>query len=293
VKREISGTVAADVILQIERVNWRESPTGLLSLSISPLADGSSLGAFVSIVRFRLLRRVFPPHPHAGFSAITYVLEHSPTPMLNRDSLGDHSTILPGGLHVTMANRGMMHEETPYNDGAIVDGFQIFLNHPVALKQSPPASAHFAPADLPRAQLAPNVDVKVIIGAAQGITSPVPQPSPALLAQLDFSGAGECRLELKDGWTYALYIDYGSLDFLVPNRSETVAAASVIALRGGAEIRLKNHANPTQAFLFGGAPFTEPAVAGGPFIMNTEEEIADAFARFRAGDMGRLKPRAE
>ncbi|WP_088318155.1 pirin family protein [Kineosporia sp. R_H_3] len=72
-----------------------------------------TLDPFLSITDFRMSRPTFAPHPHAGFSAVTYMFRDSAGSFRNRDSLGDVSLIGPGDLHWTQAARGMMHEEIP------------------------------------------------------------------------------------------------------------------------------------------------------------------------------------
>jgi hypothetical protein len=101
--------------------------------------DGVSLDPFLSVDHFRMSQPTFPPHPHAGFSAVTYMFEDSPGGFINRDSLGDVSRIGPGALHWTQAARGMMHEEIPERRGVEGHGLQMFVNLRADHKQPPPA----------------------------------------------------------------------------------------------------------------------------------------------------------
>lgn len=77
---------------------------------------------------FRVSGRPFPPHPHAGFSAVTYVFEDSQASLRSRDSLGNDAVVGPGGLVWTQAGSGLMHEETPAEKGRELHGLQIFVN---------------------------------------------------------------------------------------------------------------------------------------------------------------------
>jgi redox-sensitive bicupin YhaK (pirin superfamily) len=275
----------------IETLSWREQPPHLHTLMLAPLANGEPVGPFMSIARFRLEDRVFPPHPHAGFSAITYMLEHSETPMRNRDSLGDVSVIAPGGSHWSIANAGMMHEETPENDGQVVDGFQIFLNHPAALKHRPPGSAHFAPTDFPTADLALGARAKVVIGSYAGVASPAPMPTPAILLQIDLERDARQTVESQIGGVYGLFVERGAVIVALSEAAFELGSSGYIVFDGGSLVELTATAD-AQLFLFGGLPIDEPIAVGGPFIMNDEEELANAFARFRSGQMGSLAPRS-
>lgn len=86
------------------------------------------LDPFLNLDDFTMSQPTFPPHPHAGFSAITYMFEDSPGAFVNRDSLGDRSLIEPGAFHWTQAARGMMHEEVPEHPGVRCHGLQMFVN---------------------------------------------------------------------------------------------------------------------------------------------------------------------
>lgn len=277
-------------VRQIETLTWRERPKGLHTLTLAPLIDGRPLGPFMSIARFRLEERVFPPHPHAGFSAITYVLEHSETGMRNRDSLGDNSLIKPGGSHWTIANSGMMHEETPEQDGSAVDGFQIFLNHPRTHKHGSPRSAHLDPADLPSGEIALGVTAKVVIGAYGGLISPATPLTPAVLVQLDLEADARHETALPACWQSGVLVEMGSVVVSIAGGHKELGPAGYAVFDPGLPISLAAKV-AARLFVFAGPPINEPVATGGPFIMNDEEEIADAFARFRAGAMGALTQR--
>ena len=77
---------------------------------------------------FRVSGRPFPPHPHAGFSAVTYVFEDSPGGLRSRDSLGNDLVTGPGGIVWTQAGSGVMHEEVPADAIRELHGLQVFVN---------------------------------------------------------------------------------------------------------------------------------------------------------------------
>ncbi|MFB2920991.1 MULTISPECIES: pirin family protein [Aerosakkonema] len=89
---------------------------------------GVSLDPFLNLVDFHMSQPTFKPHPHAGFSAVTYMFEDSEGAFINRDSLGDRSRIAPGDLHWTQAGSGMLHEEVPERAGVDCHGLQMFVN---------------------------------------------------------------------------------------------------------------------------------------------------------------------
>ena len=80
------------------------------------------LDPFLNVDHFRMSEPTFPPHPHAGFSAVTLMFEDSPGSFTNRDSRGDRSVIGPGALHWTQAGSGMMHERSRSSAGSSATG---------------------------------------------------------------------------------------------------------------------------------------------------------------------------
>ena len=104
---------------------------------------------FIGVDLFHMPQNFFLPHPHGGMSAVTLLLDESPGGVVNRDSLGDHSTIAPGDLHWTQAGSGIVHEETPSHPGQPAIGLQIFVNMARSHKQDPAAVFKVARADMP------------------------------------------------------------------------------------------------------------------------------------------------
>lgn len=93
-------------------------------------SDPALTDPFLGIDHAWMSAPTFPPHPHAGFSAVTYLFLDSETGIANRDSLGNSTPIEPGGLHWTAAGRGVVHEENPAVLGSTAHLLQIFANLP-------------------------------------------------------------------------------------------------------------------------------------------------------------------
>lgn len=122
----------------------------------------------------------FPPHPHAGFSAVTWMFEDGDGAFRNRDTFsGADARIEPGAIHWTAAGRGMLHEEVPEVPGRASHGIQLFVDLPAALKHGDPAALHLASSAV-QAVLHEGARVRVVVGAHHGVTSPLaPTRSPA------------------------------------------------------------------------------------------------------------------
>jgi len=135
-----------------------------MSLQLSPVARApeSSHGGNFSVHRldlarlegflhpilgfdhFRMNGPTFAPHPHAGFSAVSYVFEDSPGALRNRDSLGHDLTVQPGELLWTQAGSGVIHDEVPATRGAPIHGLQLFVNLSSKNKHIEPRMLHFS-----------------------------------------------------------------------------------------------------------------------------------------------------
>lgn len=264
---------------------------GFTSFSLRGFA-GFSLDPFLSLDDFHMSEPTFPPHPHAGFSAVTYMFEDSPGAFTNRDSLGDRSRIGPGALHWTQAGRGMMHEEIPERRGVDCHGVQMFVNLRAEHKAAPPRAFHVAPGDVPEVVPAPGARVRVLAGEALGKRSPL----DALLTPILF-----LDVRLDAGADVSIPIDPASTAFVLSvsgegsvgptDRAHPLAAHGAVGLeRDGDAIQLRAGARGLSVLVGAGRPIGEPVVFGGPFVMTRREDVAEGFARFSRGEMGRLSP---
>lgn len=147
----------------------------------------------------------FPPHPHAGFSAVSYLFLDSETGIDNRDSLGTRNLIRPGGLHWATAGSGIVHEEVPAEAGKTVHSLQIFVNLAPERQYIAPFALTLEPQDVPVVQL-PGAKVRVPVGRFRDARSPLTPPTEVTM--LDIS--------LEEGAELAVPIDAGHCAFVMP-----------------------------------------------------------------------------
>ena len=275
--REVTATFA---------LRLREVAPGFTQDSIQyggPLA----LDPFLSITEFHMSEPTFAPHPHAGFSAVTYLFRDSAGSFVNRDSLGDHSVIGPGALHWTQAAHGMMHEEIPMVRGVDCHGMQLFVNLSPAHKTAPPRAFHVDAAEVPVVRPADGITVHVVAGAAFGAASPLTEllTEVALLdVSLDAGVAATIPVSVADRAVVLILAGEVSI-------GGRALAQHVVATLDGPEgsIAVTASADGATFLVLTGAPIGAPVVFGGPFCMNTNAEITDAQQRFRRGEMGHLE----
>lgn len=257
--------------------------------TVSVRSDASfDTDPFLNVDFFRMSEPTFPPHPHAGFSAVTYLLPESEGAFRNRDSLGDTSRIGPGAIHWTQAGAGMMHEEIPEVPGVEGVGFQIFVNLPAAKKGIAPRAFHADAADVPRI-------VGPEGGAARVVAGTFGDTAGALGAELALS-VDLLDLTLDRGQALEIPITARRRAFLFVVSGDakvgarTLAANEVVLFADGpGTVRIEAE-SPLRAVLFAGEPLRQPVFWHGPFSMTDEREARAAVERFRRGEMGHLAP---
>lgn len=221
----------------------------------------------------------FPDHPHRGFETVTYMIAGR---MRHRDSAGHEGLLENGGVQWMTAGRGVIHSEIPQQEEGLMEGFQLWLNLPAKDKLCAPWYRDFAGDELPRFATGEGVEVTVIAGESHGVVGAVTRETTAPLYLDLHLPAGACFTQaLPAGHNAFVYVYRGELtlgDTLVPARRMAILANDA----GSDGVHIV--AGPdTRALLIAGRPLNEPIAQYGPFVMNTEQEIYQAVADYRAG----------
>ncbi len=237
---------------------------------------------------YRMSEPTFPPHPHAGFSAVTYMFDDAETGFSNRDSRGDASEIRAGDCHWTVAGAGVVHEEVPVENGKVAHGLQIFVNLAGKDKHISPAAIHILREEMPRVTQAGGANVKVAFGAyADGermIAAVKPLPSEATLLDVSANKGEAFRYLVPAGINAFALVIRGAIDVV----GESVSEGKAIAFgRDGGTLEF-TAAEDAHVAVFLGKPFDEPVVRHGPFAMTNQNDINRAIAAYQDGRMGEL-----
>lgn len=237
---------------------------------------------------FRVSGRPFGPHPHAGFSAVTYVFRDSPGSLRNRDSLGGHVVVGPGGIAWLHAGSGAQHEEIPADAGLELRGLQVFVNLSAENKRSAPRALSLAAERVP-VWRSPNGDdvVRVVVGSYRELTSELVPVEPFTL--LDVELHHEVDVTLADRSNTIFYVRRGTAVLAAGDREQRLSEGQAVVASGAGAVRASTGAS-AEVLVLSGRELREAIVMGGPFVMNDASEIEAAAARFRAGGMGRLEP---
>ncbi|WP_293853767.1 pirin family protein [uncultured Alsobacter sp.] len=254
-------------------------------------AFGTDVSPVALLDDFRVSGRPFGPHPHAGFSAVTYVFEDSPGSLRSRGSLGTDVVIRPGGLVWLEAASGALHEETPASDGVPLTGAQIYVNLSARGKAGAAATHWLQPEAVPAWTDGGGDRVSILVGTYAGIASPLVPREPFRL--LHALVARSVSLPQVVGWNTVIYVRSGGVRLAAGERRIALPASCAVALQGDGDCVLQPAGvDRADVLVLSGPALDEPVCAAGPFIMNTPAQI-EAAALFRAGAMGRLELRRD
>jgi redox-sensitive bicupin YhaK (pirin superfamily) len=268
-----------------------------LRLEVQPMKRGNGFQAFdvrgdyaltdpyLMADHYRMSEPTFGPHPHAGFSAVTYMFDDAETGFSNRDSLGDTAEIRPGDSHWTVAGAGVMHDEVPVENGKFAHGLQIFVNLAAKDKHMPPAAIHILRDEMPRVTQAGGARVKVAFGAYNDGDKKFAavKSLPSEVTLLDVSA------NVGESFHYAVPAGMNVFALVIRGEVRIGAEAVAVALgRAGGVLEI-SAATDSHFAVFIGKPFDEPVVRHGPFAMTNQADINRAIADYQAGRMGSLQ----
>ena len=225
-----------------------------------------------------------PPHPHAGFEVVTYLLEGA---FFHRDSKGHNQVAGAGDINWMTSGAGIIHSEGPaekiQEQGGTVQLLQIWINLPTHKKQLPASFRHYGAAQLPVIETEKQW-LKVLIGDYQGQVSPVSTHTPMFLYHLKVKKGEMLTLPVNEQHSAALYIMQGKIKVL---NQQPIAGELVDFHEDGNQV-VFTAAEASEVLFLGGQPIKEKVVSYGPFVMNSFEEIQQAIADYETGKMGLL-----
>lgn len=218
----------------------------------------------------------FPWHPHRGIETVTYMVRGQ---VRHGDSIGNVGVIGPGDVQWMTAGHGIIHEEMPEQRDGTLWGFQLWVNLPARDKLCDPRYQEIGSERIPSVELGANVRGRVVAGELAGATGPVGgiavDPLYCDLVALDHSSAD---LPLPPAHSAFVYVYHGAGRI----GGREVVGPRLALLGEGDRLQLSSDEG-MRVLLVAGRPLGEPVARGGPFVMNTPEEIAQAFRDYREG----------
>ncbi|BCL74722.1 hypothetical protein JHS3_04580 [Jeongeupia sp. HS-3] len=226
-------------------------------------------------------------HPHRGFETVTIVYQGE---LEHRDSTGAGGLIGPGDVQWMTAASGILHEEFHSEafsrSGGTLEMVQLWVNLPAKDKMAEPGYQTVLDSDIPSLPLPGDAGrIRVIAGDYLGHRGPARTFTPMDVWDLRLKQGSYTELQVQEGRTTALIVLRGTVQV---NGEQVVREAEMVLLdRQGLDISLEANSDAT-VLLLSGEPIDEPVVGYGPFVMNTQEEIAQAVGDFNGGRFGQM-----
>jgi redox-sensitive bicupin YhaK (pirin superfamily) len=225
-------------------------------------------------------------HPHMGIATLTYILNGEAE---HFDSSGHHAKVSSGGAQWMKAGNGVIHDEAVNVDSQtndlLIHGFQFWINLPAKQKAEPPQYLPIQASEVPQQKLSGNRGwIKVIVGEYETLVSKIPNYSKQFLYHIHLAAGKQLSIDTENGLEYAAFLpmhnalindtEFSKGDFIGFDKME-----GTIEINNNSEAAI-------DIILFGGEKYAEPIVFGGPFVMNSELEVSDAYRDFHAGKYG-------
>lgn len=227
----------------------------------------------------------FPAHPHKGFMTYTYLVQGA---FKHRDSRGGSGVLAPGGAQLMIAGRGIVHEEMPVPEhletGGAIEGFQLWINLAAAHKGMEPGYTDLPDGTALVWKSIPGGRLKALAGSWVGAADPISVPTPFAYAHVELAAGATFEHPIPAGWNAALFVQKGGLKVA----GKAVTKDQLAALSDDGEGFAIEAPVASEFLLFMGQPLNEPVAQYGPFVMNTEAELQQAFLEYQRGVMGEL-----
>jgi hypothetical protein len=234
-------------------------------------------------------------HPHRGFETVTYMIDGI---MQHQDSVGGGGVITDGDTQWMTAGAGILHIEAPPEhlvvSGGLFHGTQLWVNLPRAAKMNPPRYQDIR-GNQSALVAAPDGGalVRIIAGDIAGHRGPGTTHTPVTLAHVTVQPGAEVELPWRPEDNALVYVLAGSGTVGAERRPFRLGQLAVHgpgdALRFGADARQPDGGTGAlELYLLGGRPIREPVAHYGPFVMNTREEVIQAFEDYQAGRLGTI-----
>ena len=222
-------------------------------------------------------------HPHRGFETVTYMLEGA---MRHEDSLGNKGVIGPGDVQWMTAGRGIVHSEMPEQKQGLLFGFQLWVNLPRTDKLVSPRYQNLKSEEIKEVTLNRGVKIRVVAGEVDGVKGPVTGIAVDPL-YLDIGVPQHCLFHhpVPKLHTALAYVFEGQGEFGVTEMKNgtKVGSQELAVFSSGHHITVKTYNSPIRFLLLAGRPLQEPIARRGPFVMNRQEELEQAFHDYQNG----------
>jgi quercetin 2,3-dioxygenase len=229
----------------------------------------------------------FPEHPHRGFSTLTYLKYGQ---FKHRDSMNNEGHLHEGSLQWMTAGRGIRHSEMPMMENGLLWGYQLWINLPASQKMMEPFYKDIPAKDVP-VITSESSQIKVLAGNYKDTNSAVPEVYPFIYLDIELNSNTETEIPLNNEDSILVYLYKGSIIGIFDGSEKEIHAENGVLIRLqniDNKITLKSGAfksdsasqsgdTKTGLLFLAAKSIGEPISRGGPFVMNTDAEIRQAY----------------
>jgi len=226
-------------------------------------------------------RAGFPWHPHRGIETVTYMLDGT---IEHGDSMGNRGNVDAGCIQWMSAGSGIIHQEMPKPVDGKMGGFQLWVNLPKSHKMMDPRYQEIREAQVPVVAVPGGGAVKVIAGTVNGVTGPVRDivAEPEYL-DVTLPPNAQYTLPVRPGFMAAVYVIEGGALFDQTQEKEQGNHVMILFGNDGDSVGVQAGDHGVRFLYISGKPLREPIAWGGPVVMNTDEELQQAFSEYERG----------
>lgn len=226
----------------------------------------------------------FGPHPHRGMETVTFILEGD---IMHKDSRGHESVIESGGIQWMTAGSGLIHAEVSSDrfkkEGGALEILQLWINLPSKHKMTKPRYIGLQKDEITSFSLDTGaVDVQLIAGEWNDLRGSFETLTPVFLSTIHMKKGGKVKKEIPSQENIFFYIVKGAVKIM----GEDIPFRNLVEFNHDGNSLFFESTEDSVVILGHALPFNEPMVAQGPFVMNTQEEIMQAYLDYQQGKFG-------
>ena len=221
----------------------------------------------------------FPPHPHRGIETVTYMLEGK---FEHKDSTGAKGIMSSGDVQWMKTGGGIIHSEMPAMSDGKLHGFQLWVNMPAKLKMSKPEYIYL---DAKQIKIYKDEEkkIKIIAGKFKDYEGPIKGHNvEPIYFDIELREENEFKFDLPLNHNSFIYLVEGSIK-IGKDKHQRIDGSSLIVLKKGKNLNVKA-LKRSKFLLIAGKPIGEAIARGGPFVMNTKQEILQAMEDYNNGN---------
>ena len=221
----------------------------------------------------------FPPHPHRGIETVTYMLAGD---FEHKDSTGGQGRMTAGDVQWMKTGSGIIHSEMPAMKEGKLHGFQLWINMPASMKMDKP-EYHYIDADKMRVHKDNDKQIKVIAGKFQKAEGPIKKHNvEPVYFDVELKKDKEFNFEIPSSHNSFIYLIEGEIK-IGEKKHDKVKDSTLILLTNGEKLKV-TALTKAKFLLISGKPIGEQIARGGPFVMNTKQEILQAIDDYHNGN---------